>query len=350
MNAPPRVLFVADAGRAVGGGHVMRCLTLAGALSAAGADCAFAASAEAAAILDGFAGPGIRRFAAPSGDPAALCALAAQAARTWGAQFAVLDHYGAGAAEDGLMRAAAGRLLAIEDLRRRRDADLVLDSNLGRRAGDYAGAEALVGPGFALVRPPFAALRAAALARRRADAAVEGVLVSLGLTDVGGITGRVVAALLPRLGQRRLDVVLGAGAQSLPLIEALAEQDPRVLLHVDARDMTELIAAADLAVGAGGSSAWERCVLGLPSVTLVLADNQRENTAALAKAGASLAIEVNGAMTGKIGEAFAALAADSQRRARMSRAAADLCDGLGAGRVAARMLEMIAGAGQAPPA
>jgi UDP-2,4-diacetamido-2,4,6-trideoxy-beta-L-altropyranose hydrolase len=337
-------LFVADAGRAVGGGHVMRCLTLAGALTRAGADCAFAATPEAASVLDGFAGDEIRRFAAPPGDPATLCALAAQAARTWGADVAVVDHYGAGPAEDTLLRGAAGRLVAIEDLRRRREADLVLDSNLGRRASDYPGVEALLGPGFALVRPEFAARRAAALAHRSAGGEARSVLVSLGLTDVGGITGRVVDAILPRLGARRLEVVLGGGAQSLPAIEALAEQDPRVGLHVDTRDMADLVAEADIAVGGGGSSAWERCVLALPSVTLVLADNQRENSLALAAAGAALMLEVNGALKARLGEVFRSLADSGERRARMSLAAAKLCDGQGDERVAARMLAMISGA------
>ncbi len=174
MNAraksKPKVIFAADAGREVGGGHVMRCLTLAGALGRAGAECAFAATPEATAMLDAFAGPEVGRFPAPSGDPAALCALAAQSARTWGAGFAVLDHYGAGAAEDALLRAAAGRLLAIEDLRRRRECDLLLDASLGRKAKDYPRVEALLGPGFALVRPEFAALLSAqALARRGMD-------------------------------------------------------------------------------------------------------------------------------------------------------------------------------------
>jgi len=343
MSAPPRVLLVADAGPAVGGGHVMRCLTLAGALTRAGADCAFAATPEAAGLLDGFAGEAIRRFAAPPGDPAALCALAAQAARTWGADFAVLDHYGAGRAEDAAMRAAAGRLLAIEDLRRRRDCDLLLDSSLGRRAGDYPGVEALLGPGFALVRPEFAAERAASLARRAASAETRSVLVSLGLTDVGAITGRVVDVILPLLGARRLEVVLGAGAQSLAAMELLADADPRVGVHVDTQAMAALIADADMAIGAGGSSAWERCVLGLPAVTLILADNQRENTRALAAAGAAVALEVNGALIARLGEAFQGLAGDAERRARMSQAAATLCDGAGAERVAARMLAMVAG-------
>lgn len=342
MKSAPKVLFVADAGASVGGGHVMRCLTLAAALERAGGQCAFAATPEATAILDSFAGPDIVRFPAPGGDPASLCAAAARAGINWGARFAVLDHYGAGPAEDAVLRAAAGRLLAIEDLRRRRDCDLLLDASLGRRESDYPGVQALVGPDFALVRLEFAARRKSTLTRRLKAGPARKVLVSLGLTDVGAITGRVVSALLPVLGQQQIEVVLGAGAPSLAAIKALAKTDTRIGLHVGSKDMAHLVAAADVAIGAGGSSAWERCTLGLPTVTLILADNQRENTAALASAGASLSVEVNGHLPARLREAFVALASAPAVRARMSQAAADLCDGLGAERVAARMLALAA--------
>lgn len=340
MRRPAKILFVADAGPRVGGGHLMRCLTLAGALARAGAECGFMATAEAAAVLDAFAGESVRRFPAPSTGPSVLTALAGQAARTWGADVAVIDHYGLGIEADGALRAAAGRLLAIEDLRRVRDCDLLLDSNLGRSERDYPGAAVLAGPAYALVRPEFAAARPAALARRAEGGAVARVLVSLGLTDVGAITGRAVDALLPVLGDRRLDVAVGAGAPSLAKLQALA--DPRITLHVDTHDMAGLIAAADLAVGAGGSSAWERCVLGLATVTLILADNQRENTSALAAAGAAVALDVNAALDARLAEAVSALATDAPRRAAMSEAAAALCDGEGADRVAERMLGLTA--------
>jgi UDP-2,4-diacetamido-2,4,6-trideoxy-beta-L-altropyranose hydrolase len=191
------------------------------------------------------------------------------------------------------------------------------------------------------VRPEFAARREEALSRRTAGDDAGPWLVSLGLTDVGAITGRVVAAILPHLGDRPLDVVLGAGARSLANIQAVAARDSRVRPHIDTHSMAELIASAELAVGAGGSSAWERCTLGLPTVALILADNQRENTAALAMAGASLALEVNGELPDRLAQAVAILAEDRAARLRMSRAAADLCDGLGADRVATRMLAMI---------
>jgi UDP-2,4-diacetamido-2,4,6-trideoxy-beta-L-altropyranose hydrolase len=340
VPARAKVIFLADAGRAVGGGHVMRCLTLAAALDRLGAECAFAATHEARAILDAFADPRIRRFAAPSSDLDVLVSFAAEAAQTWGADFAVIDHYQASAADDARMRAAAGRLLALEDLRRRRVCDLLVDSNLGRSVSDYGDVQALVGPNFALVRPEFAAGRSAAIARRRAGQATA-LLVSLGLTDVGAVTGRVVNALRPVLGTHRAIVVVGAGAPSLPALSTLAQSDTRIELHIETNAMAELIARADIAVGAGGSSAWERCVLGLPSVSLILADNQRENTLALAAAGATLAIEVNSRLDEAVATAASGLLGDDQARRAMGDAAAGLCDGLGAERVAARMLALI---------
>jgi spore coat polysaccharide biosynthesis predicted glycosyltransferase SpsG len=112
-------------------------------------------------------------------------------------------------------------------------------------------------------------------------------------------------------------------------------------LLIDATDMAGLAARADIAVGAGGSSAWERCIVGLPSLAVVLADNQRANTLALAEAGACLALEAAEGLAPPLAEAFTALCDDGVRRARMSEAAAGLCDGLGADRVAARMLRTL---------
>ena len=187
--------------------------------------------------------------------------------------------------------AASERLLIVDDLRRRHAQGLVLDSSIGRTAADYPGREVLAGPDFALVRPAFAALRTATLARRAAGGAPRRVLVSLGLTDAGAITGRVVRALLPALGETRVDVVVGAAPRpAAASSKRWPGPRPASRVHVDAHDMAELIAAADIAVGAGGSSAWERCCLGLPSLTVIVADNQRENTTALAREGATVAI------------------------------------------------------------
>jgi UDP-2,4-diacetamido-2,4,6-trideoxy-beta-L-altropyranose hydrolase len=335
----PRVLFFADAGDRVGGGHVMRGLTLAQALRDRGAVCGFVATPAAAGILDVFAGEGIARIAG-AGDAAGL----AEAARDWAANAVVVDHYRFDAAAEALLRAPARPLMVMDDLRRAHDCDLILDSNLGRTAGDYPGVQTLAGPDFALVRPDFVALRDETLARRAPNPPPRRILISLGLTDVGGITARVVHAVLPDLRDRALDVVIGAGAPSRATLETLAAQDARISLHIDTQAMPALTAAADLAIGAGGSSVWERCCLGLPSLTVILADNQRPNALALEAAGAAVTEEAAAPdFEDRLPAALHRLSADPIARAALIQAAARLCDGQGAGRVAERLLALIAG-------
>ncbi len=344
MTIQPSILFLADAGPTVGGGHVMRSLTLAQALAAEGATCVFLATPAAQAVLEAFGGE-IARIDIDPPSPAVLVEVAADHAQAFDA--VVLDHYGLSAPEHRAI--AGGRpTLVIDDLANRPlAADLVLDSGPARRATDYDGlipphAELLLGPNHAPVRPAFGALRKAALARRATAPKVGRILVSLGLTDVGAITGRVVDLMLPLAGQSILDVVLGSGAPSLPALRALAAREPRLVLHVDSQEMPRLTLDADLAVGAGGSTSWERCVLALPTLLLMLADNQREASQALAGADAVLALDV---AAPDFETAFAAdlarLLEEPLLRDRLSTASAAVCDGRGAARVADRFLALL---------
>ena len=335
----PRILFFADAGASVGGGHVMRCLTLANALIEHGAVCGFVATASARAVLDVFASDGIERVTPPGDDAEAVAA----AARDWSAGAVVIDHYRFHRADEARLRAPGRVLMVMDDLRRAHDCDLVLDSNLRRSAADYAGIDSLIGPQFALVRPAFVERRDQTLARRALGEAPRRLLVSLGLTDVDAITARVVDALLPGLGEREVDIVLGSGAPSRARLEALSARDDRIRLHIDAQDMPTLTAAADLAIGAGGSSVWERCCLGLPAITVVLADNQRPNALALEAAGAAVTLEAAAPdFEDRLPAALQRLIADPLLRQTLSQAAARLCDGGGGERVAGRLLALTA--------
>jgi len=329
-----RILFICAAGPSVGGGHVMRSLTLARALEARGAVCAFQATLDVAKVLDAFA-PDMARAKVADGFDAV-----------------VFDSY-ALTADDHRALAKGRPSLVIDDLADRPlAADLVLDSGPARRAQDYAGlippeTRLLLGPAFAPVRPAFAALRDEALARRAERGPVRRILVSLGLTDVGGITGKVAALLAPIAGDARLDLVLGGGAPSLPALWDLAARDPRVELHIDTQHMPQLILEADLAIGAGGSTTWERCVLALPTLTLVLADNQVAAAQALQAAGVTPCLDVHAPdfETALVRETQGLLA-DPARRAALSTASAVVCDGLGADRVAEAVLETVGLAGR----
>lgn len=349
MPAGPRILFFADAGPEVGGGHVMRCLTLARALGERGAECAFVESRAAAGVL--------RRFGWPAGPVLAMSNTEDLAGFVrWGQDFAasfqpdvvVVDHYRVGADDERALNGdGARRLAVIDDLADRVHAcELLVDPGFGRRREDYAGltpegCEALTGPDFALVRPDFAAARPRALSRRARREPPARALVSLGLTDVGGITLRVVEALAPALNGVRLDVVVGSGAPSLEALSALAAQDRRVRLHVDTSDMAALTATADIAIGAGGSSVWERATLGLPGATVVLAENQGPMAEALDAAGLTLAVDARApGFEAALLQAWARLVGEADLRWDLTTRSSALCDGRGAERVAAAILAL----------
>lgn len=339
MTSPtPRALFVCDGSPTVGGGHVMRALTLAGALAERGWRSTFLADPFVEVVLARHDALGVRRVA---GADQAPDTLVRQAAACRGYDAVIVDHFGMSAPHEQALRAVAPLLAVVDDLADRpHDCDLLIDCNLQRTAADYlrltpSGADLLLGARYAPVRPAFAAAREAALDRRARGAPATRILVSLGLTDVGGVTGQVVDAVLRATAGLRIDVVVGREAPSLPKLLGLEAEGAAITLHsdVDGADMAAMMAQADLAIGAGGSSAWERVVLGLPTLALVLAPNQRPGTEALAAAGAVVALDDLSALPG----ALARLLADRPARTAISQAAAALCDGLGASRSAARI-------------
>ena len=145
---------------------------------------------------------------------------------------------------------------------------------------------------YALVRPEFAALRDDSLAHRSFRSGNGPILVSLGLTDLFGLTAKVVESLLALALPNPIWAVVGAAAPSLNQLQALAAHNPQISVLIESRDMAALMSQADLAIGAGGSSTWERACLGLPSLTLILADNQADQTNRMAKLGACLTLDI----------------------------------------------------------
>jgi UDP-2,4-diacetamido-2,4,6-trideoxy-beta-L-altropyranose hydrolase len=258
----------------------------------------------------------------------------------------VFDHYGLSEADHRAI--SRGRpVLVVDDLANRPlGADIVVDAGPARKAEDYLGitpetSRLLLGPLFAAVRPEFAALREPALAWRGEP--VQRVLISMGLTDVGGITSRIVELIRPRATDLGLDIVLGAAAPSLPGLTKVARRDTRLLLHVDTPHMARLTAEADIGIGAPGSTTWERCVLGLPSILVILADNQRAAAQAMADRGAALVLDpTRPDFEASFDRNLWRLLRDADLRRDLARRSAEICDGLGAGRTAEAFLRLLA--------
>jgi UDP-2,4-diacetamido-2,4,6-trideoxy-beta-L-altropyranose hydrolase len=259
---------------------------------------------------------------------------AAAMATRWpeGADWLVLDHYGRDAKLERACRPWATRILVLDDLAdRTHDCDLLLDSGLTRRPEDYAGlvpqgTRLLLGPGHALLKPQFAAKRPASLARRGAGRLAR-VLVSFGLGEVSAFTAMALYGVRASGLDLAIDVVVGPGV-SVP-----AAREPGIAWHQGLSDLSGLMMDCDLAIGAGGTTSWERSCLGVPSLLAMMAENQRDNIEALVARGAARQAQNAEA----IAAALRAFDADPASLAAMARAAAALCDGGGAGRVIAAM-------------
>lgn len=357
-----KVVFRVDASLRIGSGHVMRCLTLATALREAGAECRFlcreheghlaatlrargfdcrllpAPPAAAAPAADGDYAAWLGVEAARDADEC-VALLAADAPADW----LVVDHYALGADWERRLRPHCRHLLAIDDLVREHDCDLLLDQNLGRDTMDYAGrvpaaAIVLTGLAHALLRPEFARARAGSLARR-AGGGLHSLLVTMGGVDLDNATGAVLQRLTtsPLPPACRLTVVMGASAPWLAQVRALAAALPWPCdVRVDVSDMAALTAACDLAIGAAGSTAWERCCLGVPAALVVLADNQRPIAEALAAAGACWPLGRPQDLAETLPAALNA-AANPVQLAAVGARAARIVDGLGCTRVVAAM-------------
>jgi UDP-2,4-diacetamido-2,4,6-trideoxy-beta-L-altropyranose hydrolase len=351
-----RVVFRADASVQIGTGHVMRCLTLADALRARGAECLFVTRA-----LPGHLGGVIEErgfeltlLAPPAQDADVIAgppAHAAWAGVSWQhdmaetrdaiaqADWLVLDHYAFDGRWQQGLRDRVDRIMVIDDLADRpHRAALLLDQNLGRAASDYDGlvpedCRRLIGQRYALLRPEFALLRETALAQRKARG-LRHLMISMGGTDVGNATSIVLRALsgaeLPR--DIRLSVVMGSSAPTLARVRELAAQMPwPTEVLVDVRDMAALMADADLAIGAGGGTTWERCCLGLPSIIVETAENQAHSVAAMVAAGAALGtgLQADAGFVDRLLEAVRQMQ-DTGFWAESSRRAAAICAGDGA--------------------
>jgi len=326
----------------------MRCLTLARALTARGAACAFVESRASAPVLRRFGWPAQTLLAISGAEKLdGLVAYAEDFARLFQPDVVVVDHYGVDESHERRLAGEARRLVVLDDLADRAHAcDLLVDPGYGRKAEAYRGlappgATIFAGPAYALVRSEFAAARGRALSRRARHPPAARGLISLGLTDVGGATARTTAAIAPVLESLRLDIVVGAGAPSLPELEQRAGADRRLRLWIDSGAMASLMADADVAVGAGGSSVWERAVVGLPSATVILAANQRPMVERMAAAGLTLAVDAEAPdFAARLAEAWTQLAGDRDLRWRLAERSADLCDGHGAERVAEAVLQL----------
>lgn len=336
------ICFRADGDARIGSGHIMRCLSLAGALRDRGERCVFFLADGTMADTVRGRGFEARILGTDRRDmdaelPALLPMLA-------GARLAVADSYALTPAWLAAVRRRCPVAQFDDEDAFLSTADFLINYNLSGldRGYDrrYAGrpVRLLVGPAYAPLRPEFRGLPA-----RPVRDTVRDVLVSTGGADPENVAGQLLAALARTPGWRDVTFHLVAGALNprLPALRQAAAALPNVQIHCNVARMDALMCRCDAAVAAAGSTLYELCACGTPTVTYVLADNQTAGADAFARRGL---MENAGDCRGdpdfypRLLGLLGALCADAPRRAAMADAMRRTVDGLGAQRLAAALL------------
>ncbi len=344
MTTTPALVVRTDGGPNIGGGHVMRCLALAQAWSDAGGRVGFCAAILSPSLRQRLACENFDVFeigaaAGAAGDADATVAAAA----ALGASSVVVDGYHLPADYRRRLRQAGLKVAALDDNgeRGRYPDDLVINQNrhaapeLYRERASHT--RLLLGTDYALLRREFRNWRGPS---RSFPAAARRVLVTLGAADPDNVTSDVVACLGSALSAATEVVVLVGGSN--PHADAIGVRAQRLpacrLIHDAADEMPDLMAAADLAVCAGGSTMWEMACMGVPFIAVVIADNQRAAVQAMARDGyptldrETVGRDLPGIVT--------ALAASSGRRRELSYTGRRLVDGKGVERVCAVLRDL----------
>lgn len=355
-----RVAFRADASLAIGTGHVMRCLTLADALRKWGAECIFLSRDHSANLHEVVKARGHSILSLGGIDDEASQDSSTIGYAHWlgvdlqrdiddthskladlHMDWLVVDHYALDAQWEESMRPFCSRIMVVDDLAdRNHSADLLLDQNLGAVASHYESrvpkkCVLMLGSRYALLRQEFAKLRNHSLLRR-GEGNFYKLLITMGGVDREDVTSAVLDALeLCDLSEGfSVTVVMGPSAPWRDKVMSKVEKLPFPAIVLDnVHNMGSLMCDADLAIGGAGSTAWERCCLGLPSLQVVLAENQRRIANALSQAGAAYFLERSNLVVDLV-NMMRSLAQNPMQLVCMSAAAAEVTDGRGAERVA----------------
>ena len=320
------IIFRCDASLEMGSGHVMRCLTLADELSRQGALCEFICREHEGHMASYISEKGYKVHP--------LCTIGKNIKNTgvlahsnWlgttqeedanqvgeilqnsKVNWLIVDHYALDENWENKLRPFTEKIMVIDDLAdRKHECDLLLDQTYGRVEDDYAQlvsnkTKLLMGAQYALLRPEFSKWRQYSLKRRK-HPELKKILITMGGVDTDNISKQILEELkiadLPR--DVEITVVLGVTAPHLKKVKALSSQMPfPTTVKSNVNNMAEIMAHSDVCIGAVGSTTWERCCLGLPSLLISLAKNQEYAALQLVNEGIVMLIAKNDITSGEL--------------------------------------------------
>lgn len=336
----------ADASVSMGTGHIMRMIALAQAWQGGGGEAVFICAEITPALESRLNEEGflLEKIQASAGSREDLEATSAAIARYGLDSIPVaLDGYQFDADFQFGLKKAGCRLLVMDDYGHAAfyHADWVLNQNISAHEELYANrsphTRLLLGTKFALLRREFLKYRGW---QREIRETASKVLVTLGGADPDNVTGKVIEALAPL--DIEVKVVVGGSNPHLPelqkAVERLKRQPAKIELIVNPPDMPGLMAWADLAIAAGGSTAWELAFMGLPSLFVMLAENQVGIATELESAGFGVCLGRGVDFDkGELQIAIRRVLENSAQRQSASIAGKNLVDGMGCHRTVCQL-------------
>ena len=362
-----KILIRADASLEIGSGHIMRCLTLARALRLLGHQIHFICREHAGHLGDVIIQSDFSLTLLPTHTEKTVSGSLKHSAwlacsqeqdfedclptlSTIAPDWVICDHYALSDTWETLCKQHFhSKLFIIDDLADRKHcADILLDQNISHSEHNYTplvpkNCRLLIGTKYALLRPEFAQMRNISLQNKQTvSGSLKTILVNLGGVDKDNFTLKILHALQNTLPNQAIEVivVMGKTAPHTPSILAYAQNSPypcRVLVGVN--NMAELMSQSDLAIGAAGSTSWERCCLGLPTLQMVLADNQQEVAQHLQQHNAAKII-FSGSLKEDLQAFFTEITHNPILLKQMSQQASLLCDGKGVEKVLGYMMNI----------
>lgn len=292
------VVIRADASIHIGSGHIMRCLVLAHALKELGHTISFSSRPQQGDLIDFVRKRGfkVHELGTPvywqtpvdSSDYVAWLQVPWQEdavsliKQIDDVDLLIVDHYSLNADWELLVKNSLScKVFVIDDLVRKHHADLILDQTLLRDSKEYEdinpNSNVLTGCDFALLNPLFLDYRNEILKQNKALSRPIKILVTMGGIDQPNATLRVLSALSAVKSNSRISVtvLLGPKAPHYFQVREFSLKHLEWITHIDFVDnMAELMSNSCIAIGAPGSTSWERACLGIPSVVIPLAENQ----------------------------------------------------------------------------
>jgi UDP-2,4-diacetamido-2,4,6-trideoxy-beta-L-altropyranose hydrolase len=333
------LLIRADANTTIGTGHVMRCLALAQAWQDAGGHAVFAMAEDTEAIRSRIRSEHFGTFCMSaaignSDDLLQTSALSKQQNCEWIA----VDGYQFGADYQRGLKAAGFKVLFLDDFGHsdHYTADVVLNQNVSATPALYSDREEqtrlVLGPRYALLRREFKVWNSW---QRASPAVCRHVLVTMGGSDSANVTATAIKALdIGYLGEIEATVIVGGSNPNLEKLQDMVSASRRkIKLLKDVSNVGELMAAADVAISAAGTTCWELCLLALPALLIDVADNQTALAEELHKRGCAIHLASRAATPEKIAQTLQSLVESRERRQLLSKASRELVDGKGAMRV-----------------